>query len=325
MTDNLPVEEVSATGIRKQASAQKKHIKKYDFGQPKVASKEIMRVLHKIHNLFSHDIERIFSIVLNLKVEVTLEGIEQAISAEFISSMESPSALFLFDIEELDDWTVLQMDPSFCVFLVEHESGGRSTRLGEARSLTRLEERIISRTIAKIFNELTHIWSSYVQMTMKNYVYESNPANIRIISPNIPAIKISFNLKVGKFEVPFRICYPLALLKEQMVNSFDKFNNKEDKETLSSGQYQQFKNEMKQVNVQTKARLGSTNMAIHQLLNLEEGDLIKLDQHIDEPLGVFVNDKLKMFGFPGIKSGKKAVKIFEILNNDNIKLIDHGT
>src|SRR5699024_4381519 len=129
-------------------------------------SKEIMRALHKIHNLFSRDLERIFTNVLNLKVEAVLEEIEQVISMDFLGRIKSPSALFLFDIEELDDWAVLQIDPSFCIFLVEHESGGRSMKLGEARALTHLEERIIGRTIDKIFNVLTHIWSSYIHINM---------------------------------------------------------------------------------------------------------------------------------------------------------------
>jgi len=298
---------------------QKPEIENYDFRKPKLLSKEIMRALHKIHNLFSRDLERIFTNVLNLKVEAVLEEIEQVISMDFLGRIKSPSALFLFDIEELDDWAVLQIDPSFCIFLVEHESGGRSMKLGEARALTHLEERIIGRTIDKIFNVLTHIWSSYIHinMTISNYVYESKTANIRIISSQLPGIEVGFKLKVEGLEVPFRICYPYALLKQQMKKSFSEFSSKDIKESLSDHQYQQFENEMKQVDILTKVRLGTTKLPIQQLLNLDKGDLIKLDQHIDKPLNVFVNNKVKMMGYPGLKGGMKAIKVFEILENNN--------
>ena len=293
------------------------NIKKYDFRHPKLVSKEIMRALHKIHNQFARNIKRIFTNELNLKVEVTLEEIEQVIFAEFLNSIQPPTALFLFNIEELGEWAVLQMDPAFCVSFVEQQSGGRSIQLGEARSLTRIEERVIGRTVDKIFKELTHIWSSHINMTILHHVYESKPANIRTISSHIPGITVTFTLKVEQVEVPFSVCYPYALLKEQMMNSFGNLNTNTQKETLSTGQRLHFKNEMKQVNVQAKAMLGSTKIPIQKLLDLGEGDLIKLNQRIDEPLQIQVNNKLKMHGFPGMKSGNRAIKIFDILKNDN--------
>ena len=288
-------------------------IKKYDFRHPKLVSKEIMRALHKIHNLFGRNVKRIFSNSLNLKTEVTLHDIEQVIFSEFLNSIEPPTALFLFNIEELGEWAVLQMDPSFCVFFVEHQSGGRSIELGSARALTRIEERVMGRTIQKIFKELTHIWSSYINMTILHHVYESKPANIRTISSHIPGIAVTFMLNVQGMEVPFRVCYPYALLKEEMMSSFGKIDTNNPKSMLSAEQRLSFKNEMKQVNVTAKARLGETKISLHKLLSLVEGDVIKLNQLIDDPLEIDVNNKLKMFGYPGVKSTNKAVKIFEIL------------
>ncbi len=308
--------EEPATAAVDNRDGQSAHVKKYDFRHPKLVSKEIMRALHKIHNLFARNVQRIFSNVLNLKVEVTLDEIEQVIFAEFLNTIEPPTALFLFNIEELGEWATLQMDPSFCMFFVEHQSGGRSMKLGEPRSLTRIEERVMGRTIKKIFKELSHTWSSYVKMTILHHVYESKPANIRTISSHIPGIAVTFRLEVEKMKVPLRVCYPYALLKEQMMSSFGDLNQNDTKESLSSGERLQFQKEMKNVDVLAKAMLGKAGIPMQRLMGLEEGDVIKLDQRIDEPLTINVNDRHKMTGYPGVRGGKKAIKLFDILKSE---------
>jgi flagellar motor switch protein FliM len=149
-------------------------------------------------------------------------------------------------------------------------------------------------------------------MSILDHIYESNPANIQA-SSYIPGIKITFKLKIGQVEVPFRVCYPYGLLKDEMLNSFDETNvtRKEEKNTLSANEQLQLINEMKNVHITTQAVLGETTMPIHRLLNLSEGDVIKLDQHINEPLGIKINRKVKLHGYPGEKNGKKAIKIFD--------------
>ncbi len=271
-----------------------------------------MSGLHKIHNLSARKTKRIFSNALNLEVEVSLEDIEQVIFDEFLSKLITPTALFLFDIKELEYWAILQLNPSICIFFVEYQSGGRSMKLEDPRDLTRIEVRVMGRIIDKLFTEITHIWSPYLNMSILDHIYESNPANIQA-SSYIPGIKITFKLKIGQVEVPFRVCYPYGLLKDEMLNSFDETNvtRKEEKNTLSANEQLQLINEMKNVHITTQAVLGETTMPIHRLLNLSEGDVIKLDQHINEPLGIKINRKVKLHGYPGEKNGKKAIKIFD--------------
>lgn len=293
----------------------KPHIKKYDFKRPKLVSKEVMRGLRKIHDLFARHSKRIFSNALGLEVGVELQTIEPIIFDEFLTTLTTPTALFLFKIEELDEWSILQINTSFCIFLVECQSGGRTMELKEPRNLTRIEEHVMNRIIDKLLTELTHIWAPYVDMTIQNHIYESRPNGRAIMTP-IPGIKATFKITVEDIKVPFRICYPYAPLKEELMNSFGNFNKGHNKKSLSSGERIQFKNKMKDVNITAHALLGESNVSVHQLLNLTEGDVIRLDQHIDQPLKIKINNKLKMNGYPGLINGNKAIKIFDIQKNN---------
>jgi flagellar motor switch protein FliM len=59
--------------------------------------------------------------------------------------------------------------------------------------------------------------------------------------------------------------------------------------------------------------LGSTELSFGDLLVLEEGDFIKLDQAITEPLRIKVNDRTKFLGRPGLRERKVSVQITKVL------------
>lgn len=58
-------------------------------------------------------------------------------------------------------------------------------------------------------------------------------------------------------------------------------------------------------------------LSLEDILSLKEGDTIPLQQKADEPLEIKVNGITKMNGYPGLKQGRKAIKVFEIIEEIN--------
>lgn len=295
-------------------------IKPYDFKQPKLVSKEIIRSMRNIHEMYARNVKRVFANVLNHNIEVRLTDVEQVIFSKYLNDIDPPSAIFLFNIEELGDWAVLQMEPGFCTYCVERQSGGDKFNLDEKRMLSRIEERIMGRIIDKCFKDLSHVWSSFFPFTVINHIYESKPGNIRTISANDPGIVIRFLFKFDTYQLPFSLCYPYALLKDQLLgNSFNPDKNN-FAGALSSIEKKNFEEDLKQADITLSTILGESNVPLNKLIGLKEGDLIMLDQQIDEPLKIKVNNQVKMNGYPGSMKGKKAVKIFNIQKNSNDRI-----
>ena len=89
---------------------------------------------------------------------------------------------------------------------------------------------------------------------------------------------------------------------------------------LSSIEKKNFEEDLKQADITLSTILGESSVSLNRLIDLKEGDLIILDQQIDEPLKIKVNNQIKMNGYPGSMKGKKAVKIFNIQKNSNDRL-----
>lgn len=289
-------------------------LKEYDFKHPKLVSKENLRTLYNIHEMLSLNLNRLFSDTLGEKIEVVLRQIHEVIYSEFMNSMETPTALFLFDITEVDNWSLMQMNPSFCLYCIERQGGSREYFSQEPRMLTLIEERIVTRIVKKIFKELSHVWEPYLSLTIRNHIYESKPANIRTISSHIPGIVVRYGIKFQDITVPLIFCYPYSLLKEKMTLSIHGAERASTESRLSIAEKKRFQESVKNSQVDLKVILGETKISMEKLAELQKGDVIKLHQQIEQPLQIVINGKQKMEGYPGVMRGKKAVKIFNVMN-----------
>ncbi|HSA05793.1 MAG TPA: FliM/FliN family flagellar motor switch protein, partial [Candidatus Gastranaerophilales bacterium] len=73
-------------------------------------------------------------------------------------------------------------------------------------------------------------------------------------------------------------------------------------------------------NIPVNVLLGGTNITIEDFLDLKVGDVLRLDNSINDNLIINVKHKPKFLGRPGTKKNKLAVTITdEILNIENLK------
>lgn len=293
-----------------------KYVEPYDFKQPKLFSKEIMRNLRSLHDIFARSLSRVFSSALRRKVDVSLEEINQLSSSKFINRIKSPSVIYLLSVDDFSGNIIMVMPPGFCIYLIERQSGGHGEEMSERRTLTTIEEKIISRIVESINHEIVVAWEPYMDFDIASATFESKPENIHLASVD-PTIIIKLSISFGSQNVKVHLSYPYSLLKEAMNNSVLKKGKKTETVELSDEQLESYKYTLSDAGVRIKPLLGTTKLSIDNILDLEEGDVIPLNQRTDQPLEVKVNNVHKMKAYPGILHGRRAVKIIEMLEEIN--------
>ncbi len=302
--------------VPKQVIGKRKYVESYDFRHPKLFSKEIMRTLRSLHDALARNLSRIFSTALRRKVDVYLHKIDQLSTTEFIREIESPSVIYLLSIRELGGDVITVLPPGFCIHLIERQSGGHGEDLSERRTLTTIEEKIVSRVMQSIKKEIVVAWEPYMDFNIDSTTYESKPENIHLPSVD-PTITAKFKVDLGKQAVEIRVAYSYSLLKEAMNNTILKRGNKSKTEKLTDEELESYKRTLSKANVTIQSLLGTTKLSIRDIIDLKEGDAIPLHQKTNNPLEVRVNGVKKMSAFPGVIRGRRAVKIYELLEEIN--------
>lgn len=293
-----------------------KYVETYDFRQPKLFSKEIMRMLRTIHDVLGRNLGRIFSSSLRYKAEIHLHKIEQLSSSEYLQHIPSPSAIYILNVSELSGEIFVALPTEFCIHIIERQSGGQGSSLSEKRILTTLEEKIINRIVRNVNQEVVTAWEPYMEFSISHMSYESKPENLHLSSVD-PNILITYYLELNETKIPFYISYSYSLLKKAMNDTLLKKGKNSRLEELSTEEQEAFKNTLRKAMVKIRPLLGTTRLTLNDIINLKEGDTIPLHQKAEDPLDIRVNGQTKMIGYPGVVRGRKAVRVFEILEEIN--------
>ena len=171
----------------------------------------------------------------------------------------------------------------------------------------------MTKIINRGFKELEKAWSHIISLQIKMSAFESNPQFIQIVPPGETVIVISLQIKMQQSSGIMTICYPYLSL-ESIVNKLSAQNWIDiNKKMMDDNDRLQNVKRLVPVTALIKAVLGSTNVTIRDLINIERGDVLRIDRHAHTDIDLYVGNILKFQGKPG-RSGKQlAVKINNII------------
>ena len=69
------------------------------------------------------------------------------------------------------------------------------------------------------------------------------------------------------------------------------------------------------VKVKLTVQLGSTHLSMREVFELNAGSVVQLDQQVDDPVGLFVNDKLVAYGEVVVLEDNFGIKITELVGS----------
>ncbi len=301
--------EVDAQEIQKETVEKK--VKKYDFRRPDKFAKDQLRTLEIIHENFSRLLNTFLSGYLRSLIHVEVLSVEQITYYEFINSISNPAVLGIIDFSPLKGQIILDIPSDIAFVLIDRILGGSGDQVKEIRNFTEIEIILLKKLMNQIVKFLNEPWENVLQIHPTLEKIETNSQFVQIISPNETIALITLSIKIGKVEGMLNLCIPHLVIEPILSRLSTKFwFNNISKEPTSKDQ-EVLKKRVEKTNVQVQAILGSTYIKVSDFMDLQVGDVIKLDTFITENIKVFVGGQLKYFGKPGIKKKNMAVQVVE--------------
>jgi flagellar motor switch protein FliM len=112
------------------------------------------------------------------------------------------------------------------------------------------------------------------------------------------------------------ICYPYLLMESALGRTGIKQMMSTAATEVSPEVRAGFENNVRSMDVELRAELGSTRLLLNDLMKLEEGDVILLNQRKDEPIHVYVGEQAKFKAAPGKAGNHRALRVMKVLNTD---------
>ncbi|MEC1179345.1 flagellar motor switch protein FliM [Metasolibacillus meyeri] len=301
--------EMSADDMKKEDETKK--VKVYDFKRALRFSKDQIRSLTRIHENFARLLTTSFSAQLRTYVQITVVSVDQIPFEEFIRSIPNMTLINVFEVPPLDGNILMEINPNIAYSMLDRLMGGAGSSHSNVDNLTEIETKIMTNLFERSFDNLREAWESIVEIDPMLVELEVNPQFLQMISPNETVVVISLNTVIGETTGMINICLPHVVLEPIVPNLSVRYWMQANTKQNSPAQTDFIQTRIKQSALPVIAELGNTAISVEDFLTMQLGDVIPLEQKIDEPLLLKVGDIPKFTIQPGKLGKKMAAQIID--------------
>jgi flagellar motor switch protein FliM len=294
----------------------------YDFKRPNRVSKEQLRSIRAIHDKMARSLASDISSLMRSIVEIQLHSVDQMTYGEFLMSLPSPTSFNVFSLKPLDGKGVIELNPSIVFPMIDRLLGGNGAAFETTREFTDIELNLLDQILKVVTQNMKEVWSPIMDLYPIVEAKESSPNVVQIVAQNEIVIMVIMEIIIGQTSGMMNVCYPVITIesllprlanRDLMLNetSGRKSRNKELRALLRGAK------------IELEAVLGYAELSMNQVLDLEVGDIIKLDRPADDSVIVKVDGREKFIADFGVKRYRRSIKVKEILKteHDEIKEI----
>ncbi|MCQ2507063.1 MAG: flagellar motor switch protein FliM [Lachnospiraceae bacterium] len=293
-----------------------KQVKNYDFSRPSKFSREHLRTLEIIFEHHSRLISTHLPAYLRKAIQCEVVNSEAVIYSEFSNALSNPILLGIVDFAPLDGNILIELSENVGFAMIDRMLGGSGLPLEKSRDFSEIELVILERIMTVITNLLHDPWGNVVKLSPRLQRIETNSQFAQIISPNETVSLITMNVRIGNVEGMMNVVIPYTVIEPVI----DKLNTKYWYSTMQEKDEESYRDYLEvaiaKAKIPIKAMLGRSIISVNDYINMTKGDIIKLNVKTTDELNIYVGNMLKFKALPGSSSGAYAVKIAEIVREE---------
>lgn len=291
-------------------------VKDYDFARPAKFSKEHLRTLEIIFEHFGRLVSTNLPAYLRKNVQMEVVNSEAVTYSEFTNALSNPVLFGIVNFEPLKGNIIIELASNLGYAIVDRMLGGTGEPLEKMRDYSEIELGILERIFTICVNLLREPWKNVIEIEPRLERIETNSQFAQIISPSEMIAIVTINMKVGDVIGLMNICLPFITLEDVM----DKLNTKYWYSTIQSSDdnayFDVIETAISKAQIPIKAVLGNSIISVNDFVNLQKGDIIKVNRQFEDELDIYVGNILKFKALPGAASENYAVKITKVIREE---------
>jgi len=297
--------------ILSQRKTHVKNIQKYDFSRPAQLSRELTRLLRSVHSNYARALGSSLSDILMTPVDVECIHIDQLTYEEYLASLLAPSCIGVFSMD-LNSLGAIEMNLMLAFSIIDRILGGSGISKPYNRTLTAIEKMVISKVMKRALKILQESWQQSIKMEINLERLESSSRLIRLMATDDPVVLILLNIKLKDTSNIMSLCLPLTTMKRV----FEGLRRRTELSSENGEKIESYSNEMYthilDLNVTLSAQYESSPVTLGDFLELQKGDIIKLQSTSKDRVLILVEGQKRFQGEPGVVNGQRAIRICDV-------------
>lgn len=296
----------------------------YDFRQPHRISKERMRTLEAIYSLLAKSLEHWLTGRVREAVEMELQGIEQLTFGEFVLSLPTPCASYIFDISGSDGAQgIIDFSSEFSFFLVDRLLGGSSqTSTPLERALTPLERMVVRIVADRAATSLEEAWQDHFELGLTCSGFESIPDMLQTANRQDSVMVANIEVSAGQMQGLLTMCLPFDVLDKVFAGAATRRPgglSKSPEEQLADREGVEAA--VRAALLPVTARMPTFRLSMGDLMQLEPGSVLLTGLETSTNIEVIISGQKRFEARPGRVGNKVALQVTDVVDPEEIRIL----
>ncbi len=295
---------------------EQRQITLYDFKRPNRVSKEQLRSIRALHDKMARNLASDISSLMRSIVEIQLHSVDQMTYGEFLMSLPSPTSFNVFSFKPLDGKGVIELNPSIVFPMIDRLLGGPGVPFDANREFTDIELNLLDQILRVITQNMKDVWSPIMEVYPIVEAKESSPNVVQIVAQNEIVIMVVMEIIIGQTSGMMNICYPVISI-ESLLPKLASRDLMLSETSSRKSRNKELRALLRGAKIELEAVLGYAKLNMKEVLDLEIGDIIKLNRPANDTVLVKVDGREKFIADFGVRRYRRCIKIKEKLKTEH--------
>ncbi|MFP4200274.1 MAG: flagellar motor switch protein FliM [Clostridia bacterium] len=297
-----------------------RQIKTYDFLRPEKFSREHQAALRVLHDNIARFAATNLSTHVRSAVKVSLVSFDQITYEEFAEQLNTPVVLGVGELPPLEGKIGIEFRPEITFPIIERLLGNPGEAATLHRPLTDLEAAVMRTVFGRIIEAVEEAWRDVLVVDGNLNALETSPFFTQFAPPNEMMLVAGLSVEMGGNKGRINLAWPYMMLESILPQLSLQYwmggsSSGHSHHGESTEEERRIQRHLMKVRVPLSVELGSALVTIRDFLDIDVGDILRLDQKVEDPLTVSVEGRQVFRGWPGRIGNKMAVRL-QILDEE---------
>lgn len=295
-------------------------IKPYDFRTANRFPKEQIRTMNIVFQNYSQLLSNHLTGILRTTVDCELLSVEEMSFNEFNNSLPTPVILTIFTARPLRGSLIMEISPECAYMIINRLLGGAAASSDSGKQFTDIDLVLIEKVFKQLLRIFNEAWTKVMKLDTEIERIETSVQFTQIVPLNEPTAAITMNVKIGEESGLISICIPhnsIEPVAKQLSSRMWYSTVAGQTSDIDEEKAEKLKTKLINTKISMLAYFNNTPATVLDIINLQVGDVIRLDHNINDPIMLKVQHIPKFYAKIGTSGSQYAVQIVDIIKEEN--------
>lgn len=284
-------------------------VQPYDLTNQDRVIRGRMPILEMIYERFIRQFRVSLSNSLRKICTISMISTDLLKFGEFVNTLPIPSCMCVMRFNDLRGPALIVFESKLAYAIIDSFFGGsdRPFTKVDGKEFTPIELSFMKRVMDIAISDLEDAWAPVHKIDAKFLRTEINPQFVGVVPPSEVIITTTFEVEFESASGTVMVVVPYSTIepiKQKLSSSYQTENEAGDSLWMRS-----IEKHLLDVSAAAIVKLGNTKISLGDLVNLQIGDVIPLNQEVSGELSVEIENVKKFSCIVGEYKGNRAVQI----------------